>query len=242
MSVRQFKYYNQNNYGNVPYPSPTLPRATVKSGGCGVVCASMIVSNLTNKTVAPSEMAKYAINKKARVAGGTDMNILAKALRQDYGLHFTTTSNESILLDHLKSGGMAVANVGGNRKGYTGVFSDSGHYIVVAGLESDGRLIILDPGFYPGKFNLSGRVGKVKVVGNYCITDINVLGKDTENRTPSYWLFQKVVSNVDWKKQIIDDAIKAGIITESHNPDDVATKWFVLAVILNMMKIGREIA
>ena len=45
-----------------------------------------------------------------------------------------------------------------------------------------------------------------------------------------------------WKKQIIDDAIKAGIITESHNPDDVATKWFVLAVILNMMKIGREIA
>lgn len=39
-----------------------------------------------------------------------------------------------------------------------------------------------------------------------------------------------------WKEQIIDSALKAGLITERHNPDDAATKWFVLTVILNLLK------
>ena len=40
-----------------------------------------------------------------------------------------------------------------------------------------------------------------------------------------------------WKEKIIDDVLKAGLITERHNPDDTATKWFVLAVALNLLKI-----
>lgn len=39
-----------------------------------------------------------------------------------------------------------------------------------------------------------------------------------------------------WKEKIIDDALKAGLITERHNPDDTATKWFVLAVLLNYLE------
>ena len=37
-----------------------------------------------------------------------------------------------------------------------------------------------------------------------------------------------------WKLDIIDEALKEGLILEKHNPDDVAEKWFVLAVILNL--------
>lgn len=39
-----------------------------------------------------------------------------------------------------------------------------------------------------------------------------------------------------WKKQIIKDAKYAGLISSDHNPDDPAPKWFVLQVMLNMMK------
>lgn len=39
-----------------------------------------------------------------------------------------------------------------------------------------------------------------------------------------------------WKEKIIADAMQAGLITEKHNPDDTATKWFVLAVCLNLLK------
>ena len=86
--------------------------------------ASMIVSNLTSQIVDPKAMAEYAIKNKARVSGGTDMNILARVLTRDYGIQHTTTNDENRLIYHLKKGGgMAVANVGGNRPGYTGVFS-----------------------------------------------------------------------------------------------------------------------
>lgn len=42
---------------------------------------------------------------------------------------------------------------------------------------------------------------------------------------------------VTWKLQIINDAKNAGLITSDHDPDDTATKWFVLAVALNILKV-----
>jgi len=39
-----------------------------------------------------------------------------------------------------------------------------------------------------------------------------------------------------WKQDIIDQAIAAGIITEQHDPNETAKKWFVLQVIMNNNK------
>jgi len=39
-----------------------------------------------------------------------------------------------------------------------------------------------------------------------------------------------------WKLDIIQRAKKIGLITEDHNPDEPATKWFVLAVLLNYLE------
>lgn len=233
-----YRYYNQNHYANVPYPSSALSNATVKSGGCGPTSMAMIVSNLTAKIIDPKAMARYAITKGARVASGTDINKLAKAVSVDYGLGFTTTNDEKLLLEHLHGGGMAIANVGGNRSGYIGVFSDVGHYIVVAGLTDEGKVIVLDPCLYPSKFNKAGRKGKVKISGNYCICDISVLAKDTQNRAPAYWLFtRKEVEQVpEWMKKIMADAKAMGLITGEHDPNAPATKWFVLAIALNTIK------
>lgn len=192
-----YKYYNQNNYANIPYPSSANPKASVKSGGCGVCCGAMIVSSMTDNIVDPKFMATYAITKKARVSGGTDFNILAKNICIDYGLTYETTSDENKLLKHLQSGGMAVANVGGDRSGYTGVFSSEGHFIVVANCNGN-TLTILDPGYYSGKFNKAGRKRKVTIdKNNYCYCNISVLDKDTENRSPAYWLFSKESEDED---------------------------------------------
>lgn len=40
-----------------------------------------------------------------------------------------------------------------------------------------------------------------------------------------------------WKLDIVQKAKQAGLITEDHNPDETATKWFVLAALLNCLKI-----
>jgi len=143
-----YKYYNQNNYSNIPYPSLELPNATVKTGGCGVVSSVIIINNMTDKIVTPEFMAKYSIAHNARNNGGTDLHVLAKAICLDYGLTFKTTIDENQLMNHLKSGGMAICNVGGNRSGYIGVFSNGGHFIVAAGLTTDGKVIILDNVFF----------------------------------------------------------------------------------------------
>jgi hypothetical protein len=155
----------------------------------------MIISNLTGKVVDPKAMAAYAIEIGARVSGGTNLHTLAKGLIGQYGLTYTTTNDEAVLLEHLfthlQKGGIAIANVGGNRPGYKGVFSDGGHYVVVAGIAQDGRIVVLDPGYYAGKFNRSGRKGKVTVSGNKCLCSMSVLGQDTANRNPGYYLFAK---------------------------------------------------
>lgn len=39
-----------------------------------------------------------------------------------------------------------------------------------------------------------------------------------------------------WKLDIIQRARKLGLITEDHNPDEPATKWFVLAVLLKYLE------
>lgn len=41
-----------------------------------------------------------------------------------------------------------------------------------------------------------------------------------------------------WEEDIIDRALKAGLITERHNPDEPAPKWFVLVTLLNALEKG----
>jgi hypothetical protein len=151
---------------------------------------AMILDNMLGLTTDPIAMDTYSLNHGARDNGGTNMITLANAIIKDYPLAYVTTNDEAQLLMHLKNGGIAIGNVGGNRENYVGVYSSEGHFIVVAGIDASGKIIVLDPGYYPGKFNLSGRTGKVATVGNECICDISVLAKDTENRSPAYWLFK----------------------------------------------------
>lgn len=61
------------------------------------------------------------------------------------------------------------------------------------------------------------------------------LARTIANGILKYLGIDNVIS--DWKKKIIEDATKAGLISEEHNPDDVASKWFVLVVALNILKM-----
>ncbi len=85
---------------------------------------------------------------------------------------------------------MAIANSGGDREGWTGVFTHGGHFIVL--VSAKGREIcVMDPSMKPGKFDEAGRAGKVRVEGNMAYVDIAVLARDCDNRYPSYCLFRK---------------------------------------------------
>lgn len=235
------KYYNQNNYAHIPYPAKGYETATVKSGGCGVVCASMVVENLTSKDFSPEQSAKFAIEKGARVSGGTDMKKLSNALCGKFGLRVKTTNLISELVTAVKKGGIAIANVGGNRSGYKGVFSNGGHYVVVFGL-SNNKLQILDPGLYAGKYNKSHRK-VVSVHGDILTAAMSVLEKDCANRNPKYYIFEKERAAMDnkpsvWAKKSWEKATKQKIL-DGTNPKEPLTRE-QLAVILDRLQLLKE--
>jgi len=49
------------------------------------------------------------------------------------------------------------------------------------------------------------------------------------------WPLPFVNEEEDWKQALIDRAFEEKLITEDHDPDETADKWFVLAVSLNLI-------
>lgn len=227
-------YWNQRNYPDIPYPSSAHPDATILSGGCGISCGAIIISNMTNTQVDPPYMSNYAQNCNARVAEGTDMTILATNMCKDFGLSFTSTADINELYNHLKSGNMAVINVSGDRAGWTGVFSSAGHFVVGATVIDDGRFGILDPAYYTGKFDIAGRAGKVEMDGNLCLCDVDVIQQDTVNRDPAYWLFKGGINMEQWKIDAVQNALNEKIITQNHDPSEAIDMGTLCAMLCNL--------
>jgi len=238
-------YYNQNNYAHVPYPAPGYEKATVKSGGCGVCCAAMVVEGLTGGSFPPEQAAAFAIKSGARVSGGTDFRVLGKALAKAYGLTLTCSSDAAELTAHLCRGGWAVVNVGGDRAGHIGVFSNAGHYIVARGMEG-GSIVLWDPGNYSGKYRRAGREG-VTVRGNDLLAAPALVDGDAANRSPRYYLFakkeetaaeKKLDAPSPWAAEAWQLAIQAGLL------DGTAPQQFLtreqLAVVLQRLGLLKK--
>lgn len=245
------KYYNQLNYGSIAYPAKGYEKATVKTGGCGICCASMIVENLTGKSFPPAASAPYALSNGARVSGGTDMKKLSQCISRDFGLSCFESSDEKSLRSCLESGGMAIALVGGDRKNYKGVFSNSGHYIVVAEAKNN-ILTVLDPAKYDGKYNVNGRRGKVTVSGNLCFCSLAILLAETRYKSPKFYLFKKqskalkendsemkkyqTLSEIpSWGRGVIEALIKSGALEGTDGKLNLSEDMLRIFVILNRL-------
>ena len=183
-------FYNQNDYPNLPYVWKN-DGATVASSGCGLCACCMVVEALTAQRFTPAEAAELALSCGARDDTGTEISILAAAVARRFGLRYELTNDAGRLLQFLQDGrGLAVANSGGDRPGWTGVFTTGGHFIVLAA--ANGREItVWDPSITPTKYDREGRRDKVRVEGGSVYADIAVIARDCDHRTPSYVLFSK---------------------------------------------------
>ena len=161
---------------------------------------SMVAEGLTGQKWGPELSAPYSIGVGARAWGGTDMALLGRRAAERFGLLFSTTSSIDGLVAGLRAGAWAIANVGGDRPGYTGLFSDAGHYIVVKGMSED-HLTVWDPMLYSGKFSRAGRAGRVTQKGSDIYVLPSVLDRDCEARSPRYYIFkEKPMTPEDFNK------------------------------------------
>jgi hypothetical protein len=148
----------------------------------------MVVERLRGILLSITECRDIAIGVGANHAIGTDMKLLAPEIAKRYQLELVTTDDPAQLAHCLHQGGAAIVNVGGDREGHTGTFSNGGHYIVAI-KEENGFFYILDPSWTPEKYQSSPRRERVRQMGKLLLAEESVLQEDTANRSPGYYLF-----------------------------------------------------
>ena len=193
---RGLTYYSQadKRWSNKLYTSTNNRRQTMKSSGCGPTCGAMIVSSAKGE-ILPTTMAKIAVDNGFRTKdNGTAWNFFPFIADYfDFKEYYTTTNFEKAM-KYLKQ-----KNKIGESKYYIvvscgkGVFTSSGHYVVLASLDS-GKIEVLDSYIYSGKFNTTSRKkANVKLKGNYAyITEKNFKKYANYRR---FWIYSNDMGN-----------------------------------------------
>ncbi len=135
-------YYHQ--------PAPAWARRRfgndpIDAYGCGPTAMAMAVSTLTGETVDPSEMAAVAADLGYCAPGQGSYLSIVPGLARHYGLNCVPlpARDPDRLEEALSGGGIAVALMG------AGHFTRIGHFILLHGLTSDGRVLVADPNSRP---------------------------------------------------------------------------------------------
>lgn len=188
-------YINQLDYPDIPYyhnadnGGPPPGRTSVKTSGCGLCCACMVIEHLTMHKLELTECVKLSEENGANRNIGTSMKVLGKLISEKFDLDFSMTSSKEELISHLQNGGEAIANVA-EVEGKTGLFTHRGHYITL--ISTDGENVcILDPSYKEGKFDEEGRAGRVKVCAPFIYCPVDTLLEETQHRDPGFYLFKR---------------------------------------------------
>ena len=133
-TLNEFVYYNQGDYHNA-YAAETIAAA-----GCGPTSAAMVLTYLTGETHDPVEVANYSTKHGYACDYNGTYEALFPAISQEYGLNCTQQSQTSEnIINSLSQGNVIIAHMG------PGHFTRGGHYIVLKGLDENGKVIVADP-------------------------------------------------------------------------------------------------
>lgn len=120
---------------NVPFPN--YPSQNVSTTGCGFVAAAMIVSYFTGTDVTPKDIVDWGYKHYNGKGANGDL-FVEIAEHWNFGT-VTQTNDYDKVVDALKSGYPVVSLQ------HTGQFTKGGHYIVLTGIDEDGRAHVNDP-------------------------------------------------------------------------------------------------
>lgn len=194
------KYVNQKKYPHLRYVTRANPedpkheigkRTTVSSAGCALCSAVMLADRLLpNSAFGLEEAIELSYKAEANLSSGTSRKYFP-AVGEELGLRFEYGSTVEELLNCLRTGGAAMVTVSEAKDEHVGLFTHGGHVMAIVGIESDGRLMVLDPSYLPGKYDEEGRAGKVEMKNEViALVPPEVLHEETRKRQPgAYFLY-----------------------------------------------------
>lgn len=128
-------YQFDAQWASVPYGNDT-----VEKSGCGPTCLTMVYIGLTGKSdMTPADMAAYSTSRGYVEQGKTAWALMSQGSKR-LGLRA-----QALPLDHdtvlaaLEEGKPVICSV------RPGDFTQVGHFIVLAGVASDGKIVVHDP-------------------------------------------------------------------------------------------------
>ena len=194
------KFVNQRDYPHWLYVTRTDMEdkdreygrtTTVFTSACGLCSAVMVADRLLpNCGFELSDAIDLSYAVKANYRIGTAYSRFAPAFAEKLGLRLETSNDLEDLRKCLRTGGAAIVLARGDREGKVGLFTHTGHYVTAINEEPDGRIAILDPYFYDGKFDEEGRKGKVELRNNVIVLcDGETLSEEADVKTVPYYLF-----------------------------------------------------
>lgn len=140
--------YFQQDYAHVRYGN----YGTVSSHGCGITSLSMVFSYLFDEAIMPDRLAGEYGHKNHE--SGSCWTLFTDSAK-DYGLEVIQTADWSLVEEALRNGQVVIANA---RK--ETVFTNGGHYIVLAGMTVNNRVVVRDPNRYNYNAGRNSVLGK----------------------------------------------------------------------------------
>lgn len=127
-----FVNYYQYNYSD-PYSE-----GTIATSGCGPTSLAMVLTYLLGKEVSPQETAKLG-NGAYTCSAGTYWSYFGD-MAERYGVNCEQMGvSGSNIMNNLKDGKTLIMSMG------PGHFTSAGHFIVLRGIDENGKIIVADP-------------------------------------------------------------------------------------------------
>lgn len=135
-SVSGFVQYYQGDYADVSYGSSNIANC-----GCGPTAFAMVASTILKKQITPADAISWCGNTYYVFPDKGTSWAYFPAAKNHFNLPGTMTTTSSIdeVADALKSGALVISSQS------AGLFTSGGHFIVLAGIDSNDGITVKDP-------------------------------------------------------------------------------------------------
>lgn len=138
-SATTVTYYSQldSRWADLMYGTSS----TIGAAGCGPTSMAIVITTLLGVEHTPMELAQWSVENGYRCEGNGSYHSLIPNAAKEYGLACEGVGKEEVdkIVEALTSGKLVVAIMG------EGTFTSNGHFIVLRGITSDGKVLVADP-------------------------------------------------------------------------------------------------
>ncbi len=130
-------YFNQTDerWANIMYGRSS----TIGEAGCGPTSMAIVISTLLGETHDPVELSEWSVANGYRAEGNGSYHALIPAAAEAYGLPVEGNLDAQGIVNALSDGKLVVVIMA------QGHFTTGGHFIVLRGVTSDGKILVADP-------------------------------------------------------------------------------------------------